>query len=108
MNYTLPQLLKALLDQGGSDLHISVDSPPRLRIDGNLLPLDLPPLTPQDSKQLCYSVLTEDQKREIENNKELDLAFSVKNLARFRANIYHQKGNVSAAFRGIALARGAT
>ncbi len=101
MNYTLPQLLKALIDQGGSDLHISTDSPPRLRIDGHLLPLDLPPLTPQDSKQLCYSVLTEDQKREIENNKEMDLAFSVKNLARFRANIYHQKGHVSAAFRVI-------
>jgi twitching motility protein PilT len=101
VNYTLPQLLKALIDQGGSDLHISVDSPPRLRIDGNLLPLDLPPLSAQDAKQLCYSVLTEDQKREIENNKEMDLAFSVKNLARFRANIYHQKGTVSAAFRVI-------
>ncbi len=101
MNYTLPQLLKALIDQGGSDLHISTDSPPRLRIDGHLLPLDLPPLTPQDSKQLCYSVLTEDQKREVETNKEMDLAFSVKNLARFRANIYHQKGHVSAAFRVI-------
>ncbi len=101
MNYTLPQLLKALIDQGGSDLHISTESPPRLRIDGHLLPLDLPPLTPQDAKQLCYSVLTEDQKREIENNKELDLAFSVKNLARFRANIYHQRGHVSGAFRVI-------
>lgn len=101
MNYTLPQLLKALIDQGGSDLHVSTDSPPRLRIDGHLLPLDLPPLSAQDSKQLCYSVLTEEQKREFETNKELDLAFSVKNLARFRANIYLQKGNVSGAFRVI-------
>jgi twitching motility protein PilT len=101
MNYTLPQLLKALIDQGGSDLHISPDSPPRLRIDGQLLPLDLPSLGSQDAKQLCYSVLTEDQKREFESQKELDLAFSVKNLARFRANIFHQKGHVSGAFRVI-------
>jgi twitching motility protein PilT len=101
MNFTLPQLLKALIDQGGSDLHISTDSPPRLRVDGHLLPLDIPPLTGIETKQLCMSVLTEEQKRELENSKELDLAFSVKNLARFRANIYHQKGNISAAFRVI-------
>jgi twitching motility protein PilT len=101
MNYTLPQLLKALIEQGGSDLHISVDSAPRLRIDGQLLPLDLPALSPQDSKQLAYSVLTEEQKREFEQQKEIDLAFSVKNLARFRANVYHQKGHVSAVFRVI-------
>ena len=101
MNFTLPQLVKALIDQGGSDLHISTDSPPRLRVDGHLLPLDIPPLTGVETKQLCMSVLTEEQKRELENSKELDLAFSVKNLARFRANIYHQKGNISAAFRVI-------
>ncbi len=101
MNYTLPQLLKALLDQGGSDLHISAETPPRLRIDGSLLPLELPALAPADTKQLCYSVLTEDQKKEFEANRELDLAFSVKNLARFRANIFMQKGCVSGVFRVI-------
>lgn len=101
MNYTLPQLLKALMDQNGSDLHVSTDSPPRLRIDGQLLPLDLPPLAPQDAKQLCYSVLTEEQKRDLEANKEIDLAFSVKSLARFRANIFHQKGHISGVFRII-------
>ena len=101
MNYTLPQLLKALLDQGGSDLHISIDSPPRLRIDGRLYPLDLPALSAKDAMDLCYSILTEDQKREVEANREMDLAFAVQNLARFRANIYHQKGSVSGAFRLI-------
>jgi len=101
MNYSLPQLLKALMDQGASDLHISPDSPPRLRVDGKLLPLDLPALGPADSKSLCYSVLTEEQKRDLETNRELDLAFSVKNLARFRSNIYHQKGNISGVFRVI-------
>ncbi len=101
MNYTLPQLLKALLDQGGSDLHISTESPPRLRIDGSLLPLDLPPLTPQDTRQLCYSVLTEEQKKDFETHKEIDLAFSVKNMARFRANVFHQRGQVAGVFRVI-------
>lgn len=101
MNYTLPQLLKALIEQRGSDLHISADSPPRLRIDGHLLPLELPALAPADSKQLCYSILTEEQRKEVETNKELDLAFSVKGLARFRANIYHQRGHISGVFRVI-------
>lgn len=101
MNYTLPQLLKALIDQGGSDLHISAESPPRLRVDGHLLPLDIPPLTPSETQLLCLSVLTEEQKKDLENGKELDLAFSVKNLARFRANIYYQKNCLSAAFRVI-------
>ena len=101
MNYTMPQLLKALIDQGGSDLHLSCESAPRLRIDGSLLPLDLPALTPTDIKQLCYSVLTEDQRRDFEANREIDLAFSVKNLARFRANIFTQKGNISGVFRVI-------
>ena len=103
MNYSLPQLLKALIDQKGSDLHVSADSPPRFRIDGQLLPLDVPALSPQDTKQLCYSVLTEDNKKEFEAHKELDLAFSVKNLARFRANVFHQKGSVSGVFRVIPL-----
>jgi twitching motility protein PilT len=101
MQFTLPQLLKALIEQKGSDLHISPDTPPRLRIDGSLLPIDIPALTPQDCAQLCYSVLTEEQRKEFEENHEIDLAFSVKNLARFRANIYLQQGSVCGAFRVI-------
>ena len=101
LNYTLPQLLKALLDQGASDLHLAVDSPPRLRIDGKMFELQLPPLQAADAKQLCYSVLTEEQKREFEQNFEIDLAFSVKNLARFRANIFLEKGHLAGAFRLI-------
>jgi twitching motility protein PilT len=101
LNYTLPHLLKALIDQGGSDLHISTESPPRLRIDGNLLPLDLPPLDPISTKSLCYSVLSDDQKKEFERTKELDLAFSVKNLARFRANLFVQRNSIGGVFRVI-------
>jgi twitching motility protein PilT len=101
MNFTLPQLLKALIDQKGSDLHLSPETPPRLRIDGALLPLDVQALTPQDCMQLCYSVLTDEQRKTFEEQHELDLAFTVKNLSRFRANIYMQKGHVSGAFRVI-------
>lgn len=101
LNYTLPQLLKALLDQGGSDLHIAAHTPPRLRINGQLLPLDLPPITENHSLKLCYSVLTEEQKKQFESNQELDLAFSVKGLCRFRGNIFMQRGCVGGVFRVI-------
>lgn len=101
MNYTLPQLLKAVVDQNASDLHLSVGSPPRLRINGKLYPLELPPLTDADAQSLLYSALTEEQRKLVEVNRELDLAISVTDLARFRVNIYHQRGQLSAAFRLI-------
>ena len=101
MNFNLPQLLKALIDQKGSDLHISADAPPRFRIDGALLPLDVPPITPQECMTLCYSILTDDQAKYLEENFEIDLAFSVKDLARFRANIFMQRGTLAGSFRAI-------
>ncbi len=97
----MPQLLKTLVQQGASDLHISAGSPPRLRIDGNIAPLNLPPMTPQKTLELCYSILTEMQKKQFEQRKELDLSFSLPNIARFRANIYYQSGHISGAFRVI-------
>jgi twitching motility protein PilT len=97
----LHQLLKAMLDKGASDLHVTTGSPPQLRIDGSLVPLRVPPLTPVDTKQLCYSILADAQKVEFEEQQELDLSFGVKNLARFRANIFMQRGAVAGAFRVI-------
>ncbi|MFO0566534.1 MAG: type IV pilus twitching motility protein PilT [Polyangiaceae bacterium] len=97
----LHQLLRAMIEKGASDMHITTGSPPLLRIDGAIVPLKLPPLSPVETKQLCYSVLTEDQKIQFEKNKELDLSFGVKNLSRFRANIFMQRGAVSGAFRSI-------
>jgi twitching motility protein PilT len=97
----LHQLLRAMIEKGASDMHITTGSPPLLRIDGSVMPLKLPPLSPVESKQLCYSVLTEEQKIQFEKTKELDLSFGVKNLSRFRANIFMQRGAVSAAFRTI-------
>ncbi len=96
---TLHQLLKAMLDQGSSDLHITTGTPPQLRIDGSLVPLRTDALTPVDTKQLCYSILTDAQKLRFEEDQELDLSFGVKNLARFRANIFLQRGAVAGSFR---------
>ena len=97
----LHQLLKAMIEKGASDLHLTTGAPPQLRIDGGLVPLKTPPLTPVETKQLCYSILTDAQKHKFEEEKELDLSFGVKNLSRFRANVYLQRGAVSGAFRTI-------
>ena len=97
----LHQLLKAMVEKGASDLHITTGSPPQLRIDGKLVPLKTPPLTPVETKQLCYSILTDAQKHKFEEDSELDLSFGVKGLSRFRANIYMQRGAVAGAFRTI-------
>ncbi len=103
MEYSLPQLLKGLIDMGGSDLHISSNSPPRFRINGSLQSLDMPAMTPDITKNLIYTILTAEQKSVFEQRKEIDFAFSVRGLARFRANVYMQKGFVSGAFRVIPL-----
>ena len=101
MTVTLHQLLRTLVEQGGTDLHITTNSPPQIRIDGKLIPLQLPPLSAPETKQLCYSVLTDNQKHRFEETLELDLSFGVKGLARFRANVYSQRGAIAGAFRTI-------
>jgi twitching motility protein PilT len=97
----LHQLLKELVDRNGSDLHITTNSPPQLRIDGELTPTNLPPMSAVETKQLCYSVLTEAQKHKFEEENELDLSFGVKGLSRFRGNIFIQRGAVAGVFRVI-------
>ncbi len=101
LKINLHQLLRAMIEKGASDMHITTGSPPLLRIDGAIVPLKLPALSPVETKQLCYSVLTEEQKISFEKHKELDLSFGVKSLSRFRANIFVQRGAVSGAFRSI-------
>jgi twitching motility protein PilT len=98
---TLNQLLKTMVEQGGSDLHVTTNSPPQVRVDGHLKPLNLPPMTPSETKQLAYSILTDNQKHRLEESLEIDLSFGIKGLARFRANIFHQRGAIAAVFRQI-------
>ncbi len=98
---TLHQLLKVMLDKGASDLHITVGTPPQLRIDGDLVPLRTDAMTAVDTKQLCYSVLTDAQKLRFEEDQELDFSFGVKGLARFRGNLFVQRSAVAGAFRLI-------
>src|SRR5215472_6316331 len=101
MNLTLSDLLKKMLDMAGSDLHITTNSPPQVRVHGHLQPLDMPPLTPSETKQLAYSVLTDAQKHRFEESLELDFSFGLKGLARFRGNCFNQRGAVGAVFRVI-------
>ncbi|HZM68732.1 MAG TPA: type IV pilus twitching motility protein PilT [Candidatus Cryosericum sp.] len=101
MAVTLHQLLKTLVEQGGTDLHITTNSPPQIRVDGKLVPLQLPPLTAPETKSLAYSVLTDQQKHRFEENLELDFSFGVRGLARFRANVFSQRGAVAASLRTI-------
>ncbi len=97
----LPDLLKATLDLGGSDLHLSIGSPPQVRVDGHLRRLALADLTPDVLKGLAYSVLTDMQKKKFEETWELDLAFGLRGVGRFRCNVFNQKGAVGAVFRLI-------
>ena len=99
---SLTDLLKTMLDMGGSDLHISTTSPPRIRVDGKLRPMEgMAALTAPETKQLSYSVLTDAQKHRFEENWDLDTSFGLKGLARFRCNLFLQRGGVSAVFRVI-------
>ncbi len=98
----LRQLLEEMHERSASDLHITVGQPPRFRVDGNLTDSRIANrLTPQDTQALAYSVLTEGQKKTFEQENELDLSFAVENLARFRANVFRQRGSVAMAIRQI-------
>ena len=97
----LSELLRKMTELGGSDLHITTNSAPMVRVHGTLRPLDYPELTPADTKQVAYSVLTDAQKHRFEENLELDFSFGIKGLSRFRANLFNQRGAVGAVFRSI-------
>jgi twitching motility protein PilT len=99
MTVSLHQLLKTMVEKGGTDLHITTNSPPLIRVDGTLVTLSHPPMTAVDTKKLAYSVLTDAQKHRFEEHLELDISFGVKGLARFRANVFMQRGAVAGAFR---------
>jgi len=101
MPITLHELLKTVVDRNATDLHITTNAPPIIRIDGRLERLSMQPLTAPETKRLAYSVLTDAQKHRFEESCELDFSFGIKGLARFRANVFYQRGAVAAAFRRI-------
>ncbi|HVF90527.1 MAG TPA: type IV pilus twitching motility protein PilT [Blastocatellia bacterium] len=97
----LSDLLRKMIELGGSDLHITTNSAPMVRVHGTLRPLEYPEMTPAETKQLAYSVLTDAQKHRFEEHLELDFSFGIKGLSRFRANLFNQRGAVGAVFRSI-------
>jgi twitching motility protein PilT len=101
MPSTLPELLKMTVDLEGSDLHITTETPPQVRVHGRLQRLDMPDLTPAETKALAYSVMTDAQKKRFEETLELDFAFGIRGIARFRSNVFNQRGAVGAVYRLI-------
>ena len=98
----LRALLEEMIRVGASDLHITAGERPKLRVDGRIVnAVTNPVLTPKDTLNLAYSILTENQKKRFETEDELDFSFGIANLARFRGNVYRQRGCVSLAIRQI-------
>jgi twitching motility protein PilT len=98
---TLPDLLKTMVEMEGSDLHIATNTPPQIRVHGHLRRLQLPEFTAPETKNLVYSVLTDAQKKRFEETMELDFSFGIRGMARFRCNVFNQRGAVGAVYRLI-------
>jgi twitching motility protein PilT len=97
----LVDILLEVMERGASDLHLAAGDPPIIRVNGELEPLDAPPLTPADARELVYSILSQDQRQKLENEWDLDFSYSVPGRARFRVNAFFQRNSLSAAFRLI-------
>ncbi|HEX8245023.1 MAG TPA: hypothetical protein VF541_16050, partial [Longimicrobium sp.] len=98
----LRSLLEEMIERGASDLHITAGERPKLRVDGEMANASVGEiLTAKDTLTLAYSVLTENQKKRFETEDELDFSFGIQNLARFRGNVYRQRGCVALAIRQI-------
>ena len=97
----LEKLLTKIVEEGASDLHLTVGTPPQMRVDEVLIPIEETALTPEKSKESIYSILSEAQIKKFEKDLELDLSFGIEGVSRFRANIFYQKGHVAGAFRAI-------
>ena len=98
---SIEELLRILVERGGSDLHITAGSPPRIRVDGVLLPTEHESLVPETTQKIVYSVLDTDQIARFEREWELDLSFGIQGLGRFRTNVFRQRGAVGAVLRVI-------
>jgi twitching motility protein PilT len=102
MTLNLRALLEEMIQRDASDLHITAAEKPKLRVDGDMVDSSVTEiLTPKDTLQLAYSVLTENQKKRFETEDELDFSFGIQNLARFRGNVFKQRGCVAMVIRMI-------
>lgn len=97
----LQQLLKTMVEYGGTDLHVTVETVPQIRIDGRMVPLKLPQLDAAQTRWLCYGVMTDQQKHRLEEDLEVDFSFGLQGVARFRANVFNQQGATAGVFRTI-------
>jgi twitching motility protein PilT len=101
MEFDFADMLIEVMDRHASDLHLTAGSPPMIRQHGKLHALDYPKLTPQTTREVVYSILTNDQRQRLETDWQIDLAYSIPGKARFRVNAYFQRASLSAAFRLI-------
>ncbi len=102
MAFDFAAVLNRMVELGASDVHLSPGFAPAVRVRGSIVPLEgLPALAPQETREVVYSILNDDQRKRFENNMQLDFAYAIPNVARFRVNCFFQRGAISAAFRFI-------
>ncbi|RCK78080.1 MAG: Twitching motility protein PilT [Candidatus Ozemobacter sibiricus] len=99
--FNINDLLALVVEKGGSDLHLTVGTPPMMRLQGRLWPTDLPPLQPKDTKRLIFQFLTNDQRERFERDLELDISYEIPDLSRFRCNVFNNRLGIGAVFRVI-------
>jgi twitching motility protein PilT len=102
MDYIIEDLMEEVIERKGSDLHISAGLPPYIRISGHLTATDRDPLTPEECQRLIFAMLNNSQRKTLEQNWELDCSYGVKGLARFRVNVYKDRGTYAACLRALA------
>lgn len=99
---TLEDFLRYMVEKNATDLHITTGAPPKVRMSGDLVPIPgTQDLSPADTQRLCFSVMTDAQKQKFDEEHEVDFSFGIRGLARFRANVFRQRGAVAGAFRRI-------
>src|SRR5205823_2770462 len=101
MNFDFADILLEVVETGASDLHLTAGSPPMVRERGRLRALDYPPLTPQDTREIVYSILNNEQRKRLETDWQIDLSYAIPGKARFRVNAFHQRASIGAVMRTI-------
>src|ERR687898_3449725 len=99
-SFDFSEVLRRMVEVKASDVHLTAGFPPAMRDKGKITPMeDFPVLSPQETREIIFSILNDDQRKRFENNKQLDFAYAIPGVARFRVNCFMQRGSVSAAFR---------